>query len=67
MKELQAIVRALTARGAGDSVLATLATVEGSSYRRPGARLLVNQMERAPGIRSRVAPNWPLDATRFES
>ena len=41
MKELQAIVRALLAPGAGDSVLATLATVEGSSYRRPGARLLV--------------------------
>lgn len=41
MKELQAIVRALLLPGAGDSVLATLATVEGSSYRRPGARLLV--------------------------
>lgn len=41
MKELQAIVHALLAPGAGDSVLATLATVEGSSYRRPGARLLV--------------------------
>lgn len=41
MKELQAIVRALLAPGAGDAVLATLLTVEGSSYRRPGARLLV--------------------------
>jgi xanthine/CO dehydrogenase XdhC/CoxF family maturation factor len=41
MKELQAIVHALLAPGASDSVLATLATVEGSSYRRPGARLLV--------------------------
>jgi xanthine/CO dehydrogenase XdhC/CoxF family maturation factor len=41
MKELQSILRALLAPGAGDSVLATLATVEGSSYRRPGARLLV--------------------------
>ena len=41
MKELQAIVRALLAPDAGDSVLATLATVEGSSYRRPGARLLM--------------------------
>ncbi|MBI5768487.1 MAG: XdhC family protein [Verrucomicrobia bacterium] len=41
MKELQAIVRALLAPGAGASVLATLATVAGSSYRRPGARLLV--------------------------
>ena len=41
MKELQAIVRALVAPDASESVLATLATVEGSSYRRPGARLLV--------------------------
>jgi xanthine dehydrogenase accessory factor len=41
MKELQAIIGALLAPGAGDSVLATLATVEGSSYRRPGARLLM--------------------------
>lgn len=40
MKELQAIVRALAAHDA-ESVLATLVTVEGSSYRRPGARLLV--------------------------
>ncbi len=41
MKELQAIVRALTDPAAPESVLATLATVEGSSYRRPGARLLL--------------------------
>jgi xanthine dehydrogenase accessory factor len=41
MKELQAIVRALTATPAREAVLATLATVEGSSYRRPGARLLL--------------------------
>lgn len=41
MKALQAIVRALLAPAATDSVLATLATVEGSSYRRPGARLLL--------------------------
>ncbi len=41
MKELQAIVRALLAAESGESVLATLLTVEGSSYRRPGARLLV--------------------------
>ena len=41
MKELPAIVRALLAPDAGPSVLATLATAEGSSYRRPGARLLV--------------------------
>jgi len=41
MKELQAIVLALLASPARASVLATLATVEGSSYRRPGARLLL--------------------------
>jgi xanthine/CO dehydrogenase XdhC/CoxF family maturation factor len=40
MKELQAIVRALTTGVAQPSVLATLVAVEGSSYRRPGARLL---------------------------
>jgi xanthine/CO dehydrogenase XdhC/CoxF family maturation factor len=40
MKELRAIVgHLLTAEGI--TVLATLATVEGSSYRRPGARMLV--------------------------
>jgi xanthine/CO dehydrogenase XdhC/CoxF family maturation factor len=41
MKELQAILRALLSPAAGAAVLATLATVEGSSYRRPGARLLL--------------------------
>jgi xanthine/CO dehydrogenase XdhC/CoxF family maturation factor len=41
MKELQAIVRALMAPDGEEGVLATLVTVEGSSYRRPGARLLV--------------------------
>lgn len=41
MKELAAIVRHLNAPAAGESVLATLVTVQGSSYRRPGARLLV--------------------------
>ena len=41
MKEIQAIVRALTAPEATETVLATLLSVEGSSYRRPGARLLV--------------------------
>ena len=41
MKEIQAIVRALLAPSAREAVLATLATVEGSSYRRPGARLLL--------------------------
>ncbi|HWA10986.1 MAG TPA: XdhC family protein [Opitutaceae bacterium] len=40
MKELQAIVRHLLDSGRG-GVLATLVTVEGSSYRRPGARLLL--------------------------
>lgn len=41
MKELQAIVRALTGAKNEPSTLATLVSVEGSSYRRPGARLLM--------------------------
>lgn len=41
MKELQAIVRALRTPGQNEAVLATLVRVEGSSYRRPGARLLM--------------------------
>lgn len=41
MKEIQAIVQALLDPATGEAVLATLLTVEGSSYRRPGARLLV--------------------------
>ena len=41
MKEFQAIVRVLLAPAARESALVTLATVEGSSYRRPGARLLL--------------------------
>lgn len=41
MKEIQAIVAALCRDDCGPSVLATLVTAEGSSYRRPGARLLV--------------------------
>lgn len=41
MKELPAIVAALLARPTQASVLATLVSVEGSSYRRPGARLLL--------------------------
>jgi xanthine/CO dehydrogenase XdhC/CoxF family maturation factor len=41
MKEIQAIVRTLVAPTTRESVLATLVTVEGSSYRRPGARLLM--------------------------
>lgn len=40
--EIHAIVRHLTSAGASaPSVLATLVTVQGSSYRRPGARLLI--------------------------
>lgn len=42
MKELVAIVADLMAPGAQPAVLATLVKVEGSSYRRPGARLLVS-------------------------
>ena len=41
MKELEAIVRDLIAGGEG-GVLATLVSAEGSSYRRPGARLFVS-------------------------
>lgn len=41
MNELQTIVAALLSPSTGPSVLATLVRVEGSSYRRPGARLLV--------------------------
>lgn len=41
MKELPAIVRHLLAPAGGEAVLATLVTAEGSSYRRPGARLLI--------------------------
>lgn len=41
MKEIPAIVRALLAPGARESALATLVSAEGSSYRRPGARLLL--------------------------
>lgn len=41
MKDLQAIVRALLDFDGSPAVLATLVSVEGSSYRRPGARLLV--------------------------
>jgi xanthine dehydrogenase accessory factor len=41
MKELQAIVKTLNASPKVHAALATLVTVEGSSYRRPGARLLL--------------------------
>jgi xanthine/CO dehydrogenase XdhC/CoxF family maturation factor len=41
MKELSAILAALTTGPAEPAALATLLTVAGSSYRRPGARLLL--------------------------
>jgi xanthine/CO dehydrogenase XdhC/CoxF family maturation factor len=41
MKDLPAIVAALLAPNAPPTVLATLVSISGSSYRRPGARLLV--------------------------
>lgn len=41
MKELPAIVAALVRADTQSSVLATLVSAEGSSYRRPGARLLL--------------------------
>ena len=41
MKELQQILSVLKSAPAGKAVLATLVKVEGSSYRRPGARLLL--------------------------
>lgn len=49
MKELSAIVDALLAPDATPAVLATLVSVEGSSYRRPGARLLVTPSGRRIG------------------
>ncbi len=52
MKELQAILQALLSPAAGAAVLATLATVEGSSYRRPGARLLLTTDGRRLGSMS---------------
>src|SRR4051812_28165713 len=49
MKELSAIVARLCASGSPGGVLATLVSVEGSSYRRPGARLLVEPDGRRTG------------------
>lgn len=49
MKDLQAIVAALLESAAPAYVLATLVGVEGSSYRRPGARLLVSAAGRRIG------------------
>lgn len=45
MKELPAIVAALIDPSAQPAVLATLVSAEGSSYRRPGARLLLTANE----------------------
>jgi xanthine/CO dehydrogenase XdhC/CoxF family maturation factor len=49
MKELPVIVSVLIAPDGKASVLATLVSVEGSSYRRPGARLLVTASGRRIG------------------
>lgn len=49
MKEIQAIVGRLLAPEIRDTVLATLVSVEGSSYRRPGARLLMESDGRRTG------------------
>jgi len=45
MKELQEILRAYEAikRAEGKAILATVVNVKGSTYRRPGARLLIRQ------------------------
>ena len=57
MHELQLIAEALTRPAATPAVLATLVSAAGSSYRRPGARLLV----RADGssVASEFAPKFP--------
>src|SRR5687767_10157652 len=49
MKELPAIVTALLGTETRSAVLATLVNVAGSSYRRPGARLLVTKAGRRIG------------------
>src|SRR3954464_12094342 len=49
MKELEQIVRTLLAQPEETSVLATLVSVAGSSYRRPGARLLLTASETRVG------------------
>lgn len=49
MKELQAIVAELEAAPVSETALATLVAVEGSSYRRPGARLLITAAGRRVG------------------
>lgn len=49
MTELQAILAALRASPGRTAALATLLTVQGSSYRRPGARLLITDDGRRAG------------------
>ncbi|MBK8725425.1 MAG: XdhC family protein [Holophagaceae bacterium] len=44
MKELQDILRAIRAAGGQELGLATLVRVEGHSFRRPGARMLMDQI-----------------------
>ena len=49
MKETQQILDALSSLPSGGAALATLVKVEGSSYRRPGARLLLTAEGRRAG------------------
>lgn len=49
MKELQEILAALDSSPSAGAILATLVKVEGSSYRRPGARLLLTREGRRIG------------------
>jgi len=49
MKELQQILAELNSAPASNAILATLVHVEGSSYRRPGARLLLAADDRRLG------------------
>lgn len=49
MKELAAVLRDLVREGRAPGVLATLVSVAGSSYRRPGARLLLTAEGRRLG------------------
>ncbi len=51
MRELRNIVRAYESLEAGEcAILATLVRVEGSTYRRPGARMLVLPYDRSIGL-----------------
>lgn len=49
MKELPAIIAELGSPDASDGVLATLVSAQGSSYRRPGARLFIDASGRRTG------------------